>query len=813
MRFLHLLCVMRCCSLVYSQQSVNSVVADSNTRQILSFVTVQYNNKSFITGLDGRFHLPAVKETATFSHVGYRTVSRSIESISDGDTIFLSPLSKSLQVVIVKSQSEKIRRIINTAIARRALTNPDFYEGYQCNVYYKMTLDVTRYGNYNFDSIRHRSDSITAKRRRGKDTAGKAPDSSAFAREPSYWMMSESVSERLYRKPAKVQETVIASRFSGLKKTYFPNLITGVLPFHIASDFILMNGKEFSNPIAKGWQTRYRFILEDEVLLNSDTVFILSFQPSPGKQFNSLAGLVYINSHGFAVSHLKASNESPDSASKRFSTIEYTSAIVDGRWFPQELNYEIRFESFPLPFTQLIWVGHSRIDNTSLKPPPLARFDRTHPVKIADSVDLYDSMRWIGFRGDTLQRKEARTYVLIDSLAKEAKLESFINRMANLSLGRYSIGKLDIDLNRIIVMNEYEKVRLGIGLYTNNKISKYYSIGGWAGYGFRDKLWKYGSSLMLFPKGNKEQWLNFAMENSYRIPGQVNLHPELERLGLRNWLLEQIEKLKEYSVTGSIRAGYWEMRPSLTYQEIDPVNIPGFDYEGKPVNHFTGRFAAMGFRYAYGEQRFPFFDNYLPGTTKYPIGYLKFGFGNVTQESYKTGYWRVLAAATYEVAINRWGKDNFRLEGGYTKSVEGKPLPRSFLLAGNGYRRAGNNYYTMAGFVTMRPFQYYSDKYISLLYKHDFQKYLYQMKFSKPSLALAHNMIFGSLSKSSQLANNDIQSYGAGYHETGILLNQVLRKNFNFGTLNLDVGYFYHWSGRIDLKNQGLLTAGVSLGL
>ena len=47
--------------------------------------------------------------------------------------------------------------------------------------------------------------------------------------------------------------------------------------------------------------------------------------------------------------------------------------------------------------------------------------------------------------------------------------------------------------------NGYEGVRLGGGLRTNAKLSRFFSVGGYGAYGFKDRMAKYGGDLRVKP--------------------------------------------------------------------------------------------------------------------------------------------------------------------------------------------------------------------------------------------------------------------------------------------------------------------------
>ena len=70
--------------------------------------------------------------------------------------------------------------------------------------------------------------------------------------------------------------------------------------------------------------------------------------------------------------------------------------------------------------------------------------------------------------------------------------------------GKIPVNIVDVDLLRLFSYNQYENVRLGAGLQTNEKFIKWLSLGGWAGYGFGDKQWKYGGFAEIYADRYRE---------------------------------------------------------------------------------------------------------------------------------------------------------------------------------------------------------------------------------------------------------------------------------------------------------------------
>jgi hypothetical protein len=507
---------------------------------------------------------------------------------------------------------------------------------------------------------------------------------------------------------------------------------------------------------------------------------------------------VYIHTDGFAISHIMVNTANPkDTTASRYVKMEQIYSRVNGKWFPRELNYELVFKEYPSPQTGMLWQGHGKVDSVSFTPNNHIKFDKARSVILTDSVDRRNAEQWNTYRSDTLSVKEQNTYVFIDSISKKLGLEKIMNGFRNISRSRISIGPLDYELKRLLSYNTFEGTRIGLGVYTNDKISKYISVGGWFGYGFGDKRWKYGASARFMPGGQKDNWLEVGYQDNYKNTGSIIFHRELDETSLRQFTLAQVDRIQEYSATVHKRAGYWELELAGLQHKLQPFYTYSFTEAGTNGTYDLQELSAS-FRYSFGEIRTPAFGYYLPTKTKYPIFYLKLSGGNLSSGTYETKYVRSLAAVTYNVHINRWGRDNYRLEAGAIHSLDDKALPRSYLLAGNGYKMNKDyQFYTDAGFLTMLPYQYFSDGYVSLLYRHDFDRALFRISdFSKPTVSLAHNMLYGTMLQSKNLANNPgIAVPDNGFHESGIILNKLLYYNFmKLVNLNINVGAFYHWA-------------------
>lgn len=768
-------------------QQCSGVVADEITHEPLPFAAIHslHSQQGTVADINGKFSFNANGSKITITSVGHQNKT---VSLPHGDTVFLQLKENALSEVVIRPNYDKIRRIINEAAAHKKGNNPEKYNWYSCNVYYKMIADIMP----NYAVIKSDSDARAYKEFNDK----------------SHLLISETYSRRTYRRPDQLQEQVIASRFSGLKKTLFTNLITGMIPFQIYDDEIKLSGNSYLNPIAKGWQSRYDFRLIDELENGADTTFIFSYKPKKGITFNSMEGTVYINSNQYAISHLTA--KVTDTAAGRDVTIEQIYSLVNGKWFPKELNYDFAFLKYPTPEAGLRFRGHSIIDSVSFIKDNHFHFDKTYPVKLDDSNDLHSEEDWQHYRKDSVDKKERNTYVFIDSIAKDAGFNKVIAAMANLPAGRISVGKADVDITRVFAYNAFEKTRIGLGLYTNDFISRYFSVGGWFGYGFKDKVWKYGASLRLYPGANKSNWFDIAYQKNYQNSGTVFIHSDLDKKYLRNYLLQQPDLVTEYKAAFHGRFGYWQIDVAAKQQMLTPQYYYQFmNGDGNVTYKITE--GSIGLRYAYAEKFTPVFGYYLSTGTKHPVLYLDMAAGRIEYNTYSTNYLRALFALNYKAHINRLGTENILLTAGIITTTDNKPLPRSLLLAGNGFvfnKRL--NWYSFGGFETMLPYAYYSDQFAAIHFRHDFDKSFYKTQYSSPYLSLAHNILYGTLSNANRLANNGIAEPKM-YHETGLILNRLLRLDYlHVMYIDFNFGGFYHYNGPFDWQHNGQLVAGIT---
>ncbi len=796
--YLLLLLLSTCLYVTSSSQVIQGNVSDTTGRP-LAFATIKLGDtkQGLMTDVKGNFTI-ARRSSFSFimvSHLGFKTQRVEINTQADSLSlaIQLEPSPGNLEEVVVKSTTSKVKRILNTALNNRNRHNPDKYDWYQCNVYYKSFLDGW-------------PDSTMA----GMDSADRI-EAKALV-ESQHFFMTETFSRRTWERPQKLQEVILGTRISGFKRAMFSSLVTDVLPFHAYSDFLQLNGKDYHNPLSNGLYQRFDFRLEDEILQGADTLWHISFTPKRNDEM--LSGSLYIHSNMFAIANLKAQHY--DSSLSRAAGIEQQYQLVNGKWFPEQLNYFIRWDKIFGKPVHLSMTGLSYIDSVTFEKDNKFRFDKAHTTKLLPGSDELSDTAWKALRTVPLDKKEERTYHVIDSIGAAHGFDKLPRLAEKLVEGFFPMGKyIDADIQRLYSYNRYEKTRLGFGLRTSNNISKRFTAGGWFGYGTGDKNWKYGAWAEAYADKFKEFVFRFSYTNDLQDPGRLQINKELDRNFLRQFLLGRVDKIQTYSFDINKRLGYWQTGVGFNAEEIIPQYSYSLKHSGKTWNRFTTKEIVVNLRYAYAERMSPMLGKYYSAGSKYPTIYSKIRLGEINTN--KNRYVHVVAALKWQTHINRIGKEQFLVLAGATFSKH--PLPLSKLFAGNGFQLDNSSIYVFGGMQTMLPYEYYSDRFINFYWKHDFDWKFYDLKLtrsfsSSPKLSLGYNALIGSLKDKQAHELVQFSVPDKAYHETGFMLNRLLRTKFvNMYHLNFNAGYYYHLEGKFNHKQNGRFVFGLGVDL
>jgi hypothetical protein len=624
--------------------------------------------------------------------------------------------------------------------------------------------------------------------------------------EENHIMIMESYTERIFLN-GQSQETVLGSRVSGFKDPNFTTLATDIQPFSFYGDFIslsLTDVKDYINPVSNGSIERYNFQLQDTLFVDNDSVFVISFSPAKGRNFDALKGVLYINSNQYAIQNVIAQ---PADEGLWSIKIQQMYVFTNGKyWFPTQLNYDWILPNYPSEKVGVVMHGVSYISDVDFNPGNKNSDFGPSNLIFENGAGKHDEDFWQKHRADSLSDIEKRTYVKIDSIGKKENF-TYISRLADKALKGYiPISIFDISLENLFNYNNIEGIRIGWGLYTNEKIARWFTIGGYVGYGFWDYRWKYGGKLNFTISKKHEINLGAAYSNDLETPGMTELNHYFNYSYWNDYLVNHIDFVEKYSAYFSLRTfKYLQFELSGTKESNTPQY--GYHYlkkvpESPDSNAYSFTELHTGFRFAYKEKLIDAFNDRYSLGTKYPVLYLSYihGFKGLLGSQYD--YNKIEFALEKSFQTKYFGKTDINFEAGYLWNS----APYMKLFQGKGSYSSSFVLYFRNTFQTMRVDEFLYDRYISLQLRHSFGSYLFHIKKFKPEISLTQGLLFGNLShRDWHSVDGDFRVPDRGFFESGVLFDNLVRlKLLSLAYIKIGFGVFYRYGSYAytnELKN------------
>lgn len=765
-------------SIISQAQNVNisGKVIDAQTREPLAFVNIIAEQAKFgtSTDIDGKFSfdVPENSQTLKLSYVGYQTKSYSINGKYKNNIILLQKINLELSEVVIVPGINPAHRIIKKVIENRDRNNPEKNLDFTYTSYNKLVFTA--------DASMLKTDTVTP------DTVKTKIEKFLSKRDI---MLLESVSERYYKRPDKNFEKVIASRVSGLKDPFFAFLATQIQSFSFYKELISIGDKNYLNPIADGSISKYYYQMEDTIYSGKDTVFIISFRPYTKTNFDGIKGSLYINTNGFALQNVLAE---PAKKGGMEIVIQQKYELLDSiHWFPVQLNTDITVKSIQLGRMYLVGNGRTYIKDIEINPKIKNGIFSNTEIEVTENAGIQKNDYWNKYRYDSLTKKDMETYRFMDSIGKKMKFDRRLKNLQTLLSGKISVKFIDIDLDKIVVFNEHEYCRLGLGLHTNNRITKYVSVGGYFGYGFSDKAFKYGFDALF--KFDNFYDLHFTFAYKKDLSESANPKFINEKITLlspnsyRDYFVLQLDRMEQkHFDLNFIMLKY--LKTSFAFDVINKQ--PDYDYYYKKLfNNFNFTTLTLGLRYAYKETYVKTRDYKFSMGTKYPILEFQYthGFDGLLNGQYNFNrYEAKISGSIYTKLV---GKTSITLKAGYLDS----DIPYSEMF--NGLPSFNSIYlYAPISFVTMRYNEFATNRYAILFFTHSFGKLLINKKRFHPEIAITTNVLWGDNTFNSSHfvsggGNLQFKTPDKVYLESGLLINNVL----NLQIYGIGVGVYYRY--------------------
>ena len=769
---------------------LNGTVVDSVTGEKLPFVTILINEtetQGASSDFMGNFSLKSPKPITSlkFSYVGYNT--RQITFLPTDKiqtlTVQLAPQELELEDVTVLAGENPADRIIRVAVQNRDKNDYSKLNSYAYRAYEKFT--VTGY-----PPPEGFSDSMRTKLFRYLGD--------------NHILVLEAIIERKHLSPDLTKENVIAQKVSGLENPNFTLLISQFQTTNFYQPYINIATTDFVNPVSSNSWEKYFFNVEDTVYSGRDTTFVISYRPWKGKHFASLKGTLLINTDGYAIQHVTA-EPSDTSLATLYVKIEQGYSKADSvHWFPNFLGLDIGFKNFLFEGLKVSMSGKTYVTDPVLNPPLTKKDFDGVAVDLMEDLAKSDEY-WEANRLDTLTAREKKTYVLLDSLNKRYHFDRKLAWANAWQDGLLRFPYVSVQIYNSIKFNKPEFMRIGLGLETNRDFSKKYVLSAFAAYGLRDELWKYGGSVKWKIYEPKNIALKFSASMNYEENGGLNFFQDGylgSGSGVRNYTITSFDFVDRKEVDFTFRVRKFLNAQVSSFTALKQVTD---DYQfldmsgGEPqlINEYRFSGVQAAIRFSYKERVIESLDHYYWVNSGYPVFWFQVtqGFENFLQSDFT--YTKYESRVSHSFNTKSFGITSFIIEAGVVDGV----LPSSELYAGrSSYSFIG--LYAPGSFQTMRSGEFLSDRFSAFYLKQDLLQNVIRWGNFQPNVLFLTNFGWGVLTHPESHVNASFKSLEKGYFESGIVVNNLVRKKF-FGIVRfgIGVGVFYRY-GPYAFKNQ-----------
>ena len=358
-----------------------------------------------------------------------------------------------------------------------------------------------------------------------------------------------------------------------------------------------------------------------------------------------------------------------------------------------------------------------------------------------------------------------------------------IERIANKET--FSIWKFDIPPEKIIKQTYTEGFRFGLGIYTNPRLSPWFSVGGYFGYGTRDKQSKYGASVSLYPEKN--------------LNSEIKLRYANDLYGL-TWS-------KETGISARKRWNRFDVETQFMAQDIKVTF--DYSYNGQDMTAAWNRNTEAKFRLKYVHK--PYKRTLPLSTTHYPIFFLNVRLGFPSDHigsTYK--YIKTEAGAEKSWNIRKIGVTTFSLRGGWMSNK--MPYPLTFTVAAAGqslFLTDNTNWRT--NFQALTGNLYAANQYFNAFFYHNFGTSLFKTnsKIFRPQIAISQSFGWSKLNHPEEHISTkfNILDMQTGYFESGIVIDDIIViKTFNLLSFKFGGGLYAAYGSSVQKPFEKTLT-------
>ena len=388
---------------------------------------------------------------------------------------------------------------------------------------------------------------------------------------------------------------------------------------------------------------------------------------------------------------------------------------------------------------------------------------------------------------DSVAVDRSDIYHYIDSVMHIDQYAEIKRRQESLLSGEIPIGWFSLDVSKLKRYNRFEGVYLGVGGHTNDKLSRSVSLGGFVGYGFKDKKTKQGFDISIWP--DKFKHLTFSAMYSYDTQeggGSQFFDDKSEILdpsSFRSFYVDMMNYEERVRFSVSLKQNNTIFYGAFQQHIINP----GYDILNGvkvlvPPQYYNVSGFIAGIRWAPGNSLNPVQGETDSKCFLNPVLWLQLTRGIPGMRKGNYNYNRFEGKLHIVHNASHLGRSSFLLTGNV---LEGKAPYFEYF---NGRGTYGNfGLYASGSFVTMHPNEFLNDRSFGLFFTHIFGNLFPHTEIFNPCPALVFNYGWGKMNTSPSYFFLPVTDMHLGYVEAGVQINNLL----DLKVYGVGLGAFY----------------------
>jgi hypothetical protein len=750
--------------------TVSGKVTEASTGSAVPFANVLFSGttEGAITNFEGEFTITTSLPVDSLEarYIGFITrrkvIRRGVEQVINFQ---LEEDVQTLEAVMVYAGENPAFPILRKVIENKKVNDKRNLAAYDYEAYTKIEIDVDNVP----ERLKRRK--IMRKITALMDSAENITGEDGQPILPIF--ISEAISRQYYRSNPRLKtEHVLKTKVTGIgitDGTLTSQVIGATLQeYNFYQNWLNIVSKEFISPIADGWKLYYDYDLIDSMFMAGDSVYRIDFYPKR-PQDRAFQGTMWITREDYALKRIDASVNRQ--ANLNFvNKLKIQQELVRtgaGAWMPLKSRVVVDLIELTGSTPSMLAKFYVSARDIQVNEPKRPEFYQ-NPVTMDQQVRMYDEDYWATHRHDSLTPQEVDVYAMIDTL-RRVPIVRFGTDMGKFALtGYYKAGPLDLGPYTVFYGdNDIEGQRVGFGMRSNIDISRHFTVGGYAAYGFGDQRWKYQGYFEYIL--SRKNWSTLRVEHQRELDQIWLLTQNIDQNSLF-YTLSRFGNLIDPFLYDKTRLRYSKQITTGLSQEVELKHQafkPQFDFafdsplsqDGSTLNNFEITELSLRTRYAKDEV-FVVNDNQRLslGTIRSPAITFSYTYGMPNVFGSDLEYHRFRLGFEKRQRMGLLGIANINLSAGYLSGTV--PYPLLFNPIGNETPVFVNFAYNLMNF-----FEFSSDRFVSVRYSHSFDGLIMNkvplFRRLKWRLLANANVIYGGMrSENRELVNYPVDEQG-----------------------------------------------------